>query len=263
MIGATTTSPSRQRVQPPATSTSLLPLLYAFDPSYAWSAGMRAVTLALLAQVSLPPGLVVEVGCGGGQMLVELQRRYPQRLVVGADLQPLALAHARAVVRPATALTQAALPNLPWGAGEAALVVALDVFDQEGVYLPEALAEAYRLLRSGGALVMRVSAHPSLYGAHDRAFHTGQRYTYEQVQAALLQTGFAVQRLTFANLALALPTALLRLGQRWGLLPWQPALYQQAEFHQIAAWLLRQEAKWLHHANLPWGLSLCAVARKP
>jgi hypothetical protein len=109
---------------------------------------------------------------------------------------------------------------------------------------------------------MRVSAHPKLYGAHDLAFHTGQRYTRRQVRDALLHAGFSVQRLTYANTNLSLPVAAMRLAQRWGLLRWQPETYRQPVLHQIAAYLLRQEAKWLRHTDLPWGLSLCAVARK-
>ncbi len=224
---------------------------------------MRAITHALMAEVTLPDGPIVEVGCGGGQMLGELRQRYPGRLVVGADLHPLALSHARHFLRPDTGLTQATLPELPWQENQMALLVALDVFDQRGVELGAALAESYRLLRPDGVLVLRMSAHPSLYGAHDIAFSTGQRYTGNQIRGALLQAGFAVQRLTYANTVLSLPVAALRLAQRWGMLPWQAETYQQTYFHQIAAWLLRQEAKWLQRAELPWGLSLCAVARKP
>ena len=142
-------------------------------------------------------------------------------------------------------------------------MLALDVFDQQGVELAAALAESYRVLRNDGALVLRVSAHPMLYGAHDRAFHTGQRYTRRQVQTSLEQAGFAIQRLTYANALLSPPVAAMRLAQRWGLLGWQPTVYEQGGLHTIAAWSLRQEAAWLRRADLPWGLSLCAVARKP
>jgi SAM-dependent methyltransferase len=245
------------------TQASLLPLLYAGGQRYGWSEGMRSVTHALLANVTLPDGLVVEVGCGGGQLLAELQQRYRQRPVIGVDLHPLALAHARTLLPPSTRLTQAALPDLPWQDNSVALLVALDVFDQQDVLLVKALAEAFRLLRPDGALLLRVSAHPSLYGAHDLAFHTGQRYTRSQLQRALLQTGFAVQRLTYANAILSLPVAAFRLAQRWGLLPWQPETYHQIHFHRVAASILHWEAHWLHHSDLPWGLSLCAVARKP
>jgi SAM-dependent methyltransferase len=195
---------------------SLLPLLYADDQSYGWSEGMRAVTHALLDNLTLPDGPVVEVGCGGGQMLAQLQPRYPGRQLIGVDLNPLALSYAHHGLPATTGLTQAALPNLPWQADQVALLLALDVFDQQGVVLSSALSEAYRLLRSDGALVLRVSAHPTLYGAHDLAFHTGQRYTRRQLQSALLRAGFVVQRLTYANALLSLPVAALRLAQRWG-----------------------------------------------
>jgi SAM-dependent methyltransferase len=242
---------------------SLLPLLYADDQNSQWAAGMRAITHALLTNVTLPDGDVLEVGCGGGQLLAELQARYSQRCVIGIDLHPLALAYTHALLRETVGLVQSALPDLPLEDGQLALLLALDVFDQEGVELSETVAEAYRLLVPDGALVMRVSAHPSLYGPHDLAFHTGQRYTCTQLQSTLLDAGFVIQRLTYANALLSLPVAALRLAQRWGLLPWQPESYHQTIYHQIAAEFLHQEAKWLRHANLPWGLSLCAVARKP
>jgi len=256
--------PAAQRGAPlPVAPQSLLPLLYAGDQGYGWSAGMRAIIHTLLDEVTLPDGAVVEVGCGGGQLLGELQQRYPTRTVIGVDLHPLALAHARDFVRPTANLSQAALPHLPWQGDDVALLLALDVFDQQGVEMAAALTESYRVLRADGALVLRVSAHPRLYGAHDRAFHTGQRYTRRQVQNALEQAGFAIQRLTYANALLSPPVAAMRLAQRWGVLDWQAAVYQQRGFHHVAAWLLRQEAAWLRRADLPWGLSLCAVARKP
>jgi SAM-dependent methyltransferase len=245
------------------TQAELLPFLYAADKSDGWSNGMRAITHALLASVTLPNGSLLEVGCGGGQLLAELQQEYSDRLVCGVDLHPLALSHAAALLRQPVALAQAALPNLPWEDNRFALLLALDVFDQQGVEMDAALAEAYRLLCPGGALLIRVSAHPWLYGAHDVAFHTGKRYTRAEVDSALKQAGFSVQRLTYANSLLAAPVAVMRLAQRWGILPWQPQVYSQGVLHQVAVRLLYEEAEWLRHADLAFGLSLCAVARKP
>jgi ubiquinone/menaquinone biosynthesis C-methylase UbiE len=247
----------------PSAYASLLPLLYAGDEHYGWSAGMRAITHALLEAITLPDGPVVEVGFGGGQMLMELQQRYPTRPVMGFDLHPLALAQARDILPPTVSLCQAALPDLPWPAATLALVVALDVFDQRGVELAAALAESYRVLAADGALVLRLSAHPRLFGAHDIAFHTGQRYTRQQLDDALVAAGFVVQRLTYANTVLSPPVAAMRLAQRWGALPWQAESYEHGLLHRLAAWLLHREARWLRRANLPWGISLCAVARKP
>src|SRR6478736_5326592 len=87
--------------QPPA-QISLLPLLYADDQSYGWSEGMRAVTHALLDNLTLPDGPLVEVGCGGGQMLAQLQQRYPERELIGVDMNPLALSYAYHDLAPTT-----------------------------------------------------------------------------------------------------------------------------------------------------------------
>ncbi len=243
-------------------AAAMLPHLYDGDESQGWSAGMRTVTHALLASVTLPPGPILEIGCGGGQLLAELQSAHPDRTVCGVDLHPLALAHAALRQGPHAVLSQAVLPQLPWATNTFALVLGLDVFDQQGVSLAAALAESYRVLRPGGALLLRVSAHPWLYGAHDVAFHTGRRYTCAEVSAALGDNGLELHRITYANAGLALPVGVLRLAQRWGILPWQPSIYGRDGLHQVAAWALAEEAAWLRHADLSLGLSLCAVARQ-
>jgi SAM-dependent methyltransferase len=257
-------NPGTPHVEPQASvmAAAMLPHLYDGDESQGWSAGMRAITHALLASVTLPTGPILEIGCGGGQLLAELQTAHPDRAVYGVDLHPLALAHA-AQRQAQVTLSQAALPQLPWANQTFALVLGLDVFDQQGVDLAAALAESHRILRPDGALVLRVSAHPWLFGAHDVAFHTGRRYTRGEVTTALVDNGFELHRLTYANAGLALPVGLLRLAQRWGFLSWQPSIYGRDGLHQVAARVLAEEAAWLHHADLALGLSLCAVARKP
>lgn len=259
-------APARTQPAAPDTAMSdaaLLPLLYDAAGSHGWSDGMRAVTRALLTDLRLPLGPTLEIGCGGGQLLSQLQQLYPDRAVCGADLNPLALAYAARLVTSPARLAQAALPDLPWPAATFALLVAMDVFDQQGVDLDAALAEAHRVLAPGGALVLRVSAHPWLFGAHDIAFHTGRRYTRSELAAAIRRAGFTLTRQTYANSLLFLPVAAMRLAQRWGLLPFRSEVYSQDGLHDVAAWALRQEAAWLHRRNLPLGLSLCAVARKP
>lgn len=223
---------------------------------------MRAVTHALLEGVTLPSGPLLEVGCGGGQLLADLTEQFAGRLVCGVDLNPLALAHAQRRVNEGGALVWATLAALPWADGRFAAVLALDVLDQEGVALDQALDEVRRLLRPGGLLLARVSAHPRLYGAHDRAFHTGRRFTREGLGAALTAAGFGLERMTYVNAGPAGPVAALRLAQRWGLLPWLPGIYRCGPLHGIVARLLALEAAYLRRANLPTGLSLYGLARR-
>lgn len=223
---------------------------------------MRAVTDALLAETTLPAGPLLEVGCGGGRLLADLAARYAGRVVCGVDVNPLALAHAKRRVA-GHSLARATVAELPLSDASVAAVLALDVLDQQGVVLAQALGELRRLLVPGGLLLARVSAHPLLYGAHDRAFHTGQRFTRQGFGAALGAAGFVLERMTYVNAGLAGPVAALRLAQRWGLMPWLPGLYRFDPLHAVMARLLALEAMYLRHANLPTGLSLYALARRP
>jgi hypothetical protein len=141
-------------------------------------------------------------------------------------------------------------------------VLALDVFDQQGVEMATALAESHRVLQPSGALLLRVSAHPWLYGAHDQAFHTGRRYTRRELIQMLNAQGFTLRRMTYANFLLGAPVAGLRLLQRWRLLSWKPGLYHSPEANRLIAAALALEAHLLRHIDLPVGLSLWAVAEK-
>ncbi len=240
---------------------SLLPTLYHTPPSSGWNMGMRLVTQSMLAGLALPGGPVLEVGCGGGQILADLRAQWPQRAVLGADLHPLALSYAHRRVQRAL-LVQAALQSLPYAADTFALVLALDLFDQVGVALDAALAESHRVLQPGGLLMVRVSAHPWLFGEHDRAFHTGRRYTLRELVAAMRVQGFVVRRITYANFVLGAPVAVMRLLQRWGLLSWDPGIYEDEFANALIAGALTLEARLLQRMNLPVGLSLWAIGEK-
>ena len=256
------TSPPRARRGSP-TDAVLLPALYRNEQSYGWSTGMRAITRALLAEVTLPCGPVAELGCGGGHLLAELAPLLPGRLITGIDLHPEALRQAAITLGDAAHLAQAHVQHLPWPADVFALVLALDTFDQRRVRLSLALRESWRVLQPGGLLLIRVSAHPWLQGPHDAAFNTGRRYAKRTLRAALLRAGFAPLRLTYANTLFGAPIAALRLLQRWRVLPFLPSLYTTAGLNAGLAAALAQEARRLRRHDLPAGLSLYALAQKP
>ncbi|GIV76045.1 class I SAM-dependent methyltransferase [Litorilinea aerophila] len=242
---------------------AMLASLYERERQPGWSSGMRAVTRALLADLALPPGPLLELGCGGGAMLAELAATFPDRPVYGLDLWELALRQARRGLSTGdSALVQGDLQRLPFPAQHFALVLALDAFDQRGVDFVTGIRESWRILQVGGMLVMRVSAHPWLYSAHDVAFNTGARYSATTVRQALEDAGLEVIRLTYANFLWFVPVAVLRLLQRWGILPFRADWYQSARLQRAMAGALTREAAWLARRNLPIGLSLYALARK-
>jgi SAM-dependent methyltransferase len=241
----------------------LLPQLYQADATHWWTSGMRRVSHALLDGVVLPGGPVLELGCGAGAFQAELRSRFPERLVLGSDVHPLALAQAGQRARPVLSMLAADVHHLPLPTGSCAAVVALDVLDQHGVHLSGALQEVARALGVGGVLLMRVSAFAWLYGPHDVAFGTGQRYTAGQLERALTGAGLHVERVTYANSLLFAPGAAVRLLQKSGLAAGVAGEMSGASpFSRLLSDILAVEARWLRRRNFPAGLSLYAIARK-
>lgn len=223
---------------------------------------MRAVTHALLETTRLPAGPLLEVGCGAGVFLRELHDYHRGARCFGLDYSSIALDYAKRQPAPLY-LSQGDLQQLPFGANHFSLIVALDSFDQQAVNLPQAVRESWRLLQPDGLLLLRVSAHPWLESEHDLAFNTGRRYQRQELMAALSDGGFRVERVTYANSLLALPVIAQRLLQRWRLLPFASNHDISPVVNRQVARLLRWEANLLHFTDLPFGISLYVLARKP
>lgn len=241
-------------------SGALLPSLYAADAVGGWNLGMRTASHAVLAGAHPPPGPRLELGCGGGAFAAELAAAH-EDAVVGLDLRAAALAFARSRTA-AVGWVQGDLLHLPFSANTFALVVALDVVDQQGIDAGHALAQLHTLLRPGGLALLRVSAHAWLYGPHDVAFGTGRRYGRTEFAALIAQAGLTPVRVTYANSLLAPAVVGVRLLQRWGVLPFSQELYDEGAVNRLLGWALRTEARWLRRRNLPWGASLFVVAQR-
>lgn len=243
-------------------SGARLPDLYRMDESNGWAQGMRAISLALLARQPFIKGPFLDLGCGGGMFVHELAEARPQALVLGADLSATALGYAQARSR-GEQLLQADVGFLPLAARTVGLVTALDSFDQVGVDIDCTLAEVRRVLRPGGLLLVRVSAHPWLWGPHDVAFNTGRRWRLGDLVRHVEEAGFSVQRTTYANALLAPPIVVMRLLQQRG----RPAAEAPAEeagwSHALLRRSLALEAAWLEKHRFPFGISAYVLAQVP
>lgn len=243
-----------------------------------WRAGMATVTLAMLGDaLSDIPGPALEVGCGDGDLLAALATSQLNQPLIGLDLhlrlqEPPGGGPDHSIYRnldghlpeveSSRQLIQADARRVPCADGSIGALLALDVFDQRGIELTDALAESYRVLAPGGMMMLRVSAHTGLYGPHDIAFNTGRRYGRTEMASALITAGFHVQRWTYANSLLAPLLVPQRLLQRWRVAPWRPSVYRAHWSNRLVAAALGAEARWLRRGNLPFGLSLIMIAVK-
>ena len=240
---------------------SHLAALYQMDESNGWSQGMRHITLAFLEGMPIIKGPYLDLGCGGGMFVHELAAARPQSLVLGADLSSTALVYAQERSS-GERLLQADVGRLPLASNSVGLITALDAFDQVGIDIEHTLGEAERVLRPGGLLLLRVSAHPWLWGPHDVAYNTGRRWHAHDLVACLEAAGLAVERTTYANALLSPAVVAMRLLQRWGWLHVDAAGAESGLLNDLTRRALAAEAEWLVHHKFPFGISFYALARK-
>jgi SAM-dependent methyltransferase len=205
---------------------------------------------------------ILDVGCGTGGMLPLLARHGN---VTGIDPAPAAISYARQRYDGTAELLQVDFPRqLPPGGGFD-LVTLFDVLE----HLDDdaaALAAVSALLRPGGMTLVTVPALRSLWSPHDVINQHRRRYSRGELKERLEESGFRLQRLTYYNSLLfpavygarLLRRRLAKKGDR------------RSDFRIASDWLNNRlaalfgaERHLLKHCNLPLGVSLLALARKP
>lgn len=228
-----------------------------------WYGGMRAVNAALLDPLyeGRPGVRILDAGCGTGGDALYLAR-YGK--VVGLDYAAEAapLAGDRLPGR----FARGSVLALPFADASFDLVTSFDVLYHAGV--PDeapALAEARRVLRPGGRLLVRLPAYEWLRSRHDRQVHTRRRYTAADARRLLEGAGFCVERASYAlSLLFPLPAA-ARLLERL-----TPDHGDESAMGMPSGPLnaalrapMALEAAWLGMGgSFPFGLSIVCLARK-
>lgn len=242
-------------------------VMAAVERDHWWYRGMRRIAQVWLDHAfqhdEHAPWVALDAGCGTGGNMAYLLNRYGSAF--GIDVAATAL-HFGALQHPSH-FVRGSVSDLPYCDGCFDLVTAFEVLYHRGV--PDevvALREAWRVLRPGGWLLLRMPAYEWLRSAHDNAVHTRRRYVSAEVRALLQQAGFTVQRCSYIN-SLLLPLVVgARLAERI-----RPAAPHPATSAMTppaapinAAWtaVLNAESRWLTDHTFPAGLSILALGRK-
>lgn len=154
----------------------------------------------------------LEIGCGTGFVLSGFARAYPNLEIVGSELHPTGLRHARKRLGLRASFVQMDARQIP-ARRAFDLIGSFDVLehimDDEVV-----LSEAYSALTKGGGIVLAVPQHPFLWSSADDFGHHVRRYRRGELEAKLRRAGFTVLWSTSYTALLFPLMALSRMSRR-------------------------------------------------
>lgn len=114
-------------------------------------------------------------------------------------------------------------------------------------------------LVTGGRLVITIPAYQWLWSEHDVENHHFRRYTKGQIVGILKEAGYTIEYAGYWNMFLFLPAALTRLFGKSG----GGALLFPPLLDSLLFTIVRMEVLLMRFVTLPFGLSICVIARKP
>lgn len=204
---------------------------------------------------------ILDAGCGTGMLASRLK---PLGDVVGIDSSPIAVQFAK--VRKIN-VKKATVAKIPFKNDNFDLVVSIDVIYHNSIkndLVP--LREFYRVLKPGGLLIIRVPANKWLLRSTDQHVHTRERYTLKELEDKLIVTGFKICKITYINISLLIPAITAYFFEK---------IFSPRETHSPATRLpyiinliLTKVVSFesifaTSHVNLPFGLGVLAVCKKP
>jgi SAM-dependent methyltransferase len=200
----------------------------------------------------------LDVGCGGGAMLAQTIRQMP---AFGVDLSSHALQHARS--RGLSSLVSAEGGALPFAEASFGTALALDVLEHHPN--PEQmLGEIRRVLKPRGLLIVTVPAFQWMWSGSDYLLGHYRRYTKVQLLTDLRRVGFTVERATyFHSWLLPIAWVFRRLKGLAGRSTTTDDFPLPDALNRFFLAISRVELARLRARDLPFGLSILAIARRP
>src|SRR2546422_10655779 len=234
--------------------------MYGLENFYWWYVARRKLAEELLADEihGRKSVSILDVGCGTGANMHAFAR---QGATMGVDTSLDALAYCQK--RGIQTIALSGVETLPFGNGTFDIVTALDVLEHTDDDL-QALREIRRVTRKDGLVLATVPAYGFLWSEHDEALKHRRRYTAYELRNKLTITGYEVVRTSYFITSLFFPILALRIWQ--GL--FKKSTHPKTSLKILPAWLneslialLSFERKVLKWMNLPFGVSVIALAR--
>lgn len=215
----------------------------------------------------------LSIGCGTGGNLLFLHRQF--QTVVGLDLSDYALSAAQRK-SPASLLIRADANDVGqlFDKGCFDLILLSNVLYHQWVRSePLLLEQVYRLLSSGGTVLIIEAAFPSLMREHDHGVMGVRRYLLKDITQWLDHCGFTQARGSYFNSISFFPAWTLALIDRWRGIDTSKSWSDETEMmeyvnnpfiNRLATFILSWERAWIRWlGRCPFGTNIIIIASKP
>lgn len=242
--------------------------MYALESYYWWFVARRNLVTAIVKaeaekQSKNDPNTtpkIFDVGCGTGANLAAF-KEYGQ--VFGIDMSTEAIQFCRQ--RGLHNLSLSKIEALAYLPDSFDIITALDVLehiDNDN----QAIQELYRSCRPGGLLLITVPAYGFLWSEHDEALHHRRRYAGHELRNKLVLAGFEIERCSYFITLLFFPILCIRILQgifKKSTHPQTSHIELSNTINSLLIGLLALEQYLFKYINLPFGVSIVCLARKP
>jgi SAM-dependent methyltransferase len=234
--------------------------MYRLEDSYWWYVARRELASELLKQeIRCRESIrILDVGCGTGANMKEFARLGP---TIGIDSSPEALHFCRS--RGIGAVAMSPVEDLPFAEGAFDIVTALDILEHTDDDL-RCLREICRVCTRSGLVLITVPAYGFLWSEHDEALKHRRRYTAHELRNKLLVSGFEAVRTSYFITTLFFPILAFRIWQglrKNSTHPRTSHYLLPSPINNALVDLLALERKLFRRINLPFGVSIVALAR--
>ncbi|KKR25920.1 MAG: Methyltransferase type 11 [Microgenomates group bacterium GW2011_GWC1_39_7] len=241
-------------------------LMYESEQNHWWDKARRKIVFGLIKQychASVVKPKILDLGCGMGIMAKESESVGDYH---GIDVSERAVNFCRQ--RGVKNIRQGDALHIPYPDGYFDIVLLMDVIehieDDSGV-----IAEARRVLRPHGIVIITAPAFQFLWGSTDVTHQHYRRYRLKELKLKLKEENLSILKASYLNTFLSLPIVFFRMAAKYLHLSMKSENELSRQMvnniwviNKIFYIIFSMESILLRYINFPFGISVVVVGRK-